>query len=61
MNYKTKPYKILHVQFKYKKYKILNTYASNLNSQVISGKINNLHINEDLIKKISLRLWKLMF
>jgi ATP-dependent Clp protease ATP-binding subunit ClpC len=32
---------------------MLNTYASSLNAQVISGKINNLHINEELIKKIS--------
>ena len=36
-----------------KKYKTLNTYASNLNMQVASGKINNLHLNMELIQKIS--------
>jgi ATP-dependent Clp protease ATP-binding subunit ClpC len=36
-----------------KKYKTLNTYAVNLNTQVISGKISNLHINKELIQKIS--------
>jgi ATP-dependent Clp protease ATP-binding subunit ClpC len=36
-----------------KKYKTLNTYAVNLNTQVVSGKINNLHINKELIQKIS--------
>ena len=36
-----------------KKYKTLNTYAVNLNAQVVSGKINNLHINKELIQKIS--------
>jgi len=39
--------------FNPKKYKNLNNYATNLNTQVISGKINNLHINKDLIQKIS--------
>ena len=36
-----------------KKYKTLNTYASNLNMQVVSGKINGLHLNIELIQKIS--------
>lgn len=36
-----------------KKYKTLNTYATNLNQQVFDGKINNLHINKELIQKIS--------
>jgi len=36
-----------------KKYKVLNTYATNLNQQVINGKITNLHINKELIQKIS--------
>jgi ATP-dependent Clp protease ATP-binding subunit ClpC len=40
-------------QFDIKKYKILNTYATNLNVQVINGKINNLHLNKELIQKIS--------
>ena len=40
-------------QFDIKKYKILNTYATNLNFQVINGKINNLHLNKELIQKIS--------
>lgn len=40
-------------QFDIKKYKLLNTYATNLNIQVINGKINNLHLNKDLIQKIS--------
>lgn len=39
--------------FDIKKYKILNTYATNLNMQVVNGKINNLHINKELIQKIS--------
>lgn len=39
--------------FNPKKYKILNNYANNLNAQVIAGKINNLHINKEYIKKIS--------
>lgn len=39
--------------FDTKKYKTLNTYAANLNLQVASGKINNLHINKSLIQKIS--------
>lgn len=39
--------------FDIKKYKILNTYATNLNIQVVNGKINNLHINKELIQKIS--------
>ena len=41
-------------KFDIKKYKILNTYATNLNVQVLNGKINNLHINKELIKKINL-------
>ena len=36
-----------------KKYKLLNTYGSNLNLQVISGKINHLYVNKPLIQKIS--------
>jgi len=36
-----------------KKYKTLNTYASNLNLQIVSGKIDNLHLNTELIQKIS--------
>lgn len=39
--------------FDIKKYKVLNTYANNLNIQVVNGKINNLHLNKDLIQKIS--------
>ena len=39
--------------FDIKKYKVLNTYANNLNTQVVNGKINNLHLNKDLIQKIS--------
>ena len=39
--------------FDIKKYKILNTYANNLNTQVVNGKINNLHLNKELIQKIS--------
>ena len=39
--------------FDIKKYKTLNIYATNLNVQVVNGKINNLHINKDLIQKIS--------
>lgn len=39
--------------FDIKKYKVLNTYATNLNVQVVNGKINNLHINKELIQKIS--------
>jgi len=39
--------------FDIKKYKILNTYANNLNIQVVNGKINNLHLNKELIQKIS--------
>jgi len=39
--------------FDNKKYKILNTYASNLNTQVSSGKINNLFVNKSLIQKLS--------
>jgi ATP-dependent Clp protease ATP-binding subunit ClpC len=39
--------------FDIKKYKVLNTYANNLNIQVVNGKINNLHLNRDLIQKIS--------
>jgi ATP-dependent Clp protease ATP-binding subunit ClpC len=40
-------------QFNPKNYKFLNEYATNLNSQVIQGKITSLHINKSLIKKIS--------
>ena len=40
-------------EFNPKKYKFLNSYATNLNTQVIQGKINSLHLNRDLIKKIS--------
>lgn len=40
-------------QFNPKKYKFLNDYATNLNFQVIQGKINSLHVNKDLVKKIS--------
>lgn len=40
-------------QFNPKKYKFLNEYATNLNFQVIQGKINSLHVNKDLVKKIS--------
>jgi len=36
-----------------KKYKLLNTYGINLNSQVANGKISHLHINQELIKKLS--------
>ena len=39
--------------FDVKKYKVLNTYANNLNMQVVNGKINNLHLNKELIQKIS--------
>ena len=39
--------------FDVKKYKVLNTYANNLNTQVVNGKINNLHLNKELIQKIS--------
>jgi len=39
--------------FDVKKYKTLNIYATNLNVQVVNGKINNLHINKELIQKIS--------
>lgn len=39
--------------FDIKKYKVLNTYANNLNLQVLNGKINNLHLNKELIQKIS--------
>jgi ATP-dependent Clp protease ATP-binding subunit ClpC len=39
--------------FDIKKYKVLNTYANNLNMQVLNGKINNLHLNKELIQKIS--------
>lgn len=39
--------------FDVKKYKTLNSYANNLNIQVVNGKINNLHLNKDLIQKIS--------
>ena len=39
--------------FDIKKYKVLNTYANNLNTQVVNGKINNLHLNKELIQKIS--------
>jgi len=46
----TKPTKEI---FDIKKYKVLNTYATNLNLQVLNGKINNLHINKELIQKIS--------
>jgi ATP-dependent Clp protease ATP-binding subunit ClpC len=40
-------------QFNPKNYKFLNEYATNLNSQVIQGKITSLHVNKSLIKKIS--------
>ena len=40
-------------QFNAKKYKLLNTYAINLNHQVMDGKINSLHINKNLVNKIS--------
>ena len=40
-------------QFNLKKYNFLNEYATNLNFQVIQGKINSLHVNKDLVKKIS--------
>ena len=40
-------------KFDVKKYKTLNTYATNLNIQVLNGKINNLHLNKELIQKIS--------
>ena len=40
-------------QFNPKNYKFLNDYATNLNSQVIQGKISSLHVNKGLIKKIS--------
>lgn len=40
-------------QFNPKKYKFLNEYALNLNFQVMQDKINSLHINKDLIKKLS--------
>jgi ATP-dependent Clp protease ATP-binding subunit ClpC len=49
----SKPEQKMSESFDARKYKMLNTYASSLNAQVISGKINNLHINEELIKKIS--------
>ena len=39
--------------FNPKKYKLLNTYATNLNNQVVLGKINSLHLNKELIKKLS--------
>ena len=39
--------------FDIKKYKVLNAYANNLNTQVVNGKINNLHLNKELIQKIS--------
>lgn len=39
--------------FNNKKYKTLNSCAINLNEQVANGKINNLHINEKLVKKLS--------
>lgn len=45
--------KSINQTFDIKKYKMLNTYATNLNIQVVKGKINNLHINKELIKKIS--------
>ena len=40
-------------RFNTNKYKLLNSCSINLNEQVLAGKINNLHINKDLIKKIS--------
>ena len=40
-------------KFNSSKYKILNSCAINLNEQVVAGKINNLHINKNLIQKIS--------
>ena len=40
-------------QFNPKKYKFLNEYATNLNFQVIQGKISSLHVNKGLVKKIS--------
>ena len=40
-------------KFNPKKYKFLNSYATNLNIQVMQGKINQLHLNKDLIKKLS--------
>ena len=39
--------------FNPKKYKFLSEYATNLNFQVIQGKINSLHVNKNYIKKIS--------
>ena len=36
-----------------RKYKLLNSYATNLNLQIIQGKISPLHINERLIKRTS--------
>tara|TARA_A100001515_G_scaffold144959_1_gene150955 strand:- start:141 stop:2558 length:2418 start_codon:yes stop_codon:yes gene_type:complete len=40
-------------QFNPKKYKFLNEYATNLNFQVIQGKISSLYLNKHLVKKIS--------
>jgi len=40
-------------QFNPKKYKFLNKYATNLNFQIMQGKVSPLHINENSIKKIS--------
>lgn len=40
-------------QFDPNKYKLLNSYATNLNKQVSAGKINSLHLNKELIQKIS--------
>lgn len=50
---KPKEKSVLSNQFNPNKYKLLNTYATNLNNQVSLGKINSLHLNNHLIKKIS--------